>query len=284
MENAYMIRQDGKVFAVVDHPYVYYDFPQMNVKYGVWFYNHTLNAEYKRAYIDLIAYYAKEEFEIESDLVDGLKQVADDLDAPEFKEFVIAHASEIEKSFNSGVWDLKVLSDIVVREANQEFLRERYGGTYKTQSGNRDIYFRISSVGFNWYNIIWQFVYDHKSQIDFVTIVRDVASTRSAEFYKGKHGVYDQMPVDDFLNESGNPVIEWDQKEPSVQKHLALGGTICAIYSLPMNPNRAEQSFEMLLRGENKYPRFWHDMDYVLNNILDGQPVGQVILEYLDYN
>jgi hypothetical protein len=273
-----MISREGKVYSVEAHPYMDYDFVQMNLVSGLWFYNHTVNSDVKQAYIDLIAYYAKNEY--------GSVVTISSLEIPEIekiKNFIQEHYTEIEKSIEKGNSSKKEILDVLVKESNQEFLRVRYGGTYKTVAGVREIYFRVSSIGFNWYNIIWEYVYTNKALIDYVTIVRDVASTGSSEYYKGKNGEYNNMPVDAFLTETGNPVIEWKYKLPTVRRHLALGGTIKDIENLPMNPDRAKEEFACLLEAENNRPRFYYDMDYVINEILDGQPINQVILEYFDY-
>ena len=278
MCNACMISREGKVYAVDAHPYVDYDFVQLNLVSGLWFYNHTVNSDVKQAYIDLIAYYVKNEY--------GSVDAILSLEIPEIekvKRFVQGHFTEIEKSIEKGNLSKKEILDVLVKESNQEFLRVRYGGTYNTVAGVREIYFRVSSTGFNWYNIIWEYVYTNKAQIDYVTIVRDIASTGSGEYYKGKNGEYNNMPVETFLSESGNPVIEWKNKLPTVRRHLALGGTIKDIENLPMNLDRAKDEFACLLEAENNRPRFYYDMDYVINEILNGQPINQVILEYFDY-
>lgn len=128
---------------------------------------------------------------------------------------------------------------------------------------------------------IWQFVYNHKNLIDSVTIIRDIASTGSGEYYRSRQGIYNHMPVDDFITEKGNPVIEWKNKLPSVRRHLALGGRIKDIEKLPINPDRAMRDYERLLDFENSHPCFWQDIDYVVNTILDGQPINKVISEYV---
>lgn len=281
MISACMISSNGVVIPVDVHPYMDYDFVQMNLLSGLWFYEHTEDLIVKQAYIDLIVCYAKDSgFDATFDFKELLKSLETLCNnSPDFAKFLKEHNTEIERSFNNKV-KLKEVLDILVKESNQEFMRVRYGGVYKTEPGNRDIYFRISSVGFNWYNIIWQFVYDHKASIDFVTIVRDLASTNSGEFYQGKSGIYDRMPVNDFLMETGNPVIEWKDKLPTVRKHLATGGTIQSIDQLPMNPDRAQAEFILMQAEENARPRFWSSIDYVMNPLLEGAPNGLVSLTY----
>ena len=93
---------------------------------------------------------------------------------------------------------------------NEEFCRVRtsnvkfYGG-----GDNGEIYFRISSTNFNWFDTIWKVVLDNKNFIKYVTIVRDeTVGTNSEEYYvlDGKQTF--QMPVDEFLTLSGNPIIK----------------------------------------------------------------------------
>ena len=55
---------------------------------------------------------------------------------------------------------------------NQEFLRARMSDKYRYGSG-RDIYFRVSSFDFNWFNIIWKIIHDNQNQLSSVTISAD---------------------------------------------------------------------------------------------------------------
>ena len=48
---ACMISRNGVVFPVEAHPYMDYDFVQMNLLSGLWFYEHTENREVKQAYM-----------------------------------------------------------------------------------------------------------------------------------------------------------------------------------------------------------------------------------------
>lgn len=92
---------------------------------------------------------------------------------------------------------------------NQEFCRIRtsdvkYGGN------SNDVYFRISSQGFNWFNLMWKFVNDNDDFISTVTVSKD---GRARDFslgdcYKVNGTVLDHIPADEFLTLKGNPVIE----------------------------------------------------------------------------
>lgn len=93
---------------------------------------------------------------------------------------------------------------------NQQFCRVRFGGKYDSQVGNNSIWFRISSVNYNWNNTVYMFVSEmkRKLRIETVTICRDsesdsgFASGKPDYFYKARDGqVYLDMNVNEFLSE-----------------------------------------------------------------------------------
>ena len=101
------------------------------------------------------------------------------------------------------------ISDTIKKSLNQQFCRVRYGGQYKSK-GTSDIWFRISSVGFNWADIIYIFTAENyrKLHVDTIYICRDYESDNGEEldkseyFYKAKDGaVYFNMPIDEYLQE-----------------------------------------------------------------------------------
>lgn len=200
--NACMISREGKVYSVEAHPYMDYDIIPMNLEAGLWFYEHTFNEVVKQAYIDLLSYYVKSEY----GSIDALCSVNISV-LEELKSFIQEHITDLKNSFNNCDRNKKEILDVLVNGLNQEFMRVRYGGIYKTVEGVREMYFRISSTEFNWFDIIREYVITHKDFIDYVTVVSDLASTGSGEFYSSKNGVYDNMPVDDFLDSLQNVVI-----------------------------------------------------------------------------
>lgn len=113
--------------------------------------------------------------------VDTLQEYIDSLDIPTLQ-------SEIKYSFN------------------QQFCRVRYGGQYNSRAGLPELWFRISSVGYNWANTIYEFVtnFKHTHEVLEVTICRDAESdnTEDEVFYKAKDGVlYFHMPLEEYLLE-----------------------------------------------------------------------------------
>ena len=98
--------------------------------------------------------------------------------------------------------------DIVKNDTNQEFLRVRtsnmlFGGN------NNSIYFRISSVGYNWFDLIWNLIYRYRKGISDITVVKD-SNTFGGKFtnYIVDGNNITNMPTDEFITLSGNPIIE----------------------------------------------------------------------------
>lgn len=92
---------------------------------------------------------------------------------------------------------------------NQQFIRSRFGGTYDTSTGNREMWFRIGSIGFNWIDVIYIWTINNKDRynIQSISVCRDHESdfgfggSGESKFYKAKDGtVYHGMPIDEFLN------------------------------------------------------------------------------------
>ncbi len=102
------------------------------------------------------------------------------------------------------------IQDSIKWAINQQFCRVRFGGEYNTESSNNTLWFRISSVRFNWANTIYEFAADQtrKLHVQKITVCRDFESDNggntgaSEYFYKAKDGaVYRDMPIDEFLQE-----------------------------------------------------------------------------------
>lgn len=92
---------------------------------------------------------------------------------------------------------------------NQQFCRVRYGGQYDTGNSN-SMWFRVSSVGYNWANTIyvWLMSVYRKYRVQSVFICRDYESDygdregQPEYFYKAKDGTpYFNMPIAEYFNE-----------------------------------------------------------------------------------
>lgn len=102
------------------------------------------------------------------------------------------------------------LSRRIKDSLNQQFCRARYGGQYNTKPGNKELWFRISSTGYNWVNDIYIWTADHYRGLGAtsITICRDYESDHGDEeghpeyFYTARDGaVYRNMPIIEFLAE-----------------------------------------------------------------------------------
>ena len=265
MENAYMIRNDGNAIPVVQHLYGNIDEVTETLYAGEWLYEHTRYEKTKQLFINLIASYARfyEGLESSKSLISDLKAIITGYPYKYLSTgFVDAHAKEIQKAFDqlemsSGKSLMQSQMQEIIDELNQEFLRARYGGLYNTKSSSREMVFRVSSTDFNWYNIIWQFVYDHEKVIDSVTIVRDEESTGVINgFYRSKSGQeYNQYPTQDFIMEKGSPVIE---TRDMVKDFLSRAvGPLSELKELPINADRIKYRLKALRCQENKDRRFY---------------------------
>lgn len=208
MHNAYMIRNDGKEIPVPFHPYG--DPTPEGVEYTLsvceWLYDNTAHPEVKEAIIEFMASYGSSENP--DDRIQALFDICGNpRDGFLDRKFVEKHKEEIEAS--KALDDVQSFNVFICNELNQEFLRARYGGAYDTERGSKEMVFRVSSGGFNWFPHIWDFVYKHRSDIETVTIVRDPESTGVKNYYYTVGGEkVDRMPVTEFLLSKGNPVVE----------------------------------------------------------------------------
>lgn len=114
-------------------------------------------------------------------------------------------------------------------ETNQEFCRVRTSGKFLGSSTNKEIYFRISSAGsFNWFNLIWQIVYDNKQLLSYITVCTDEKSLGYDKFYTYRGTELNRLPVEEFLTLPGNPIIERavdiNKATTSLSESLELGG------------------------------------------------------------
>ena len=93
---------------------------------------------------------------------------------------------------------------------NQEFCRVRTSNfKYKYGGDNGEIYFRLSSHDFNWFDLIWNTVMKFKDDIKTVSVMRDYQTFgKQFDWCKIKGEPIKHMDVEEFLTLPGNPVIE----------------------------------------------------------------------------
>ena len=164
----YMLRQDGALLKCGDiHPYI-----KMSTKTSYETNLHTLNLHPE--FLDW--FYENTLDPVTKDLIDKFRKEP----TPELMD---------------------VLNDLT----NEDFCRVRTSN-YKVKSGgkNGQIYFRISSTNFDWFNLIWGVVAKFVHDIDNVTVMKDSQTFGGKEF----DYYYDHVPVDEFLTLKGNPEIK----------------------------------------------------------------------------
>lgn len=207
MYNAYMIRNDGKEIPVKVHPYGNPESIEETLYASQWLYKNTAHPEVKQSCLDLVKSFANQTLGIEGEFKESLLEWIDT-----FRYIVLTkdYLEEVGDLIESAtIKDQDVLNQLICDELNQEFMRVRRGGMVNSFGDSKELVFRISSVKFNWFNIIYMFVHDHKREIDSVTIAKDEEATGYENyFYKHRGEVYNQMPVDEFLEQPGNPVVE----------------------------------------------------------------------------
>lgn len=246
-----MLRNDGELFEcplfgrgdgrMAKHPYLIglgeieskkdlYQFALESLHQGAlqWFYTHTKNESTKKLILELMNFFVTN---------DETKKVF-----VKFKNDFPITGEEKKISLADAVSVYKELE----AELNQEFCRVRTSDMYYGGNG-KDIYFRISSAGFNWFNLIWTTVYENRNFISSVTVVTDPDShkTESEEFYSHNGEVLDHIPTEEFITLSGRPVIE----SLSVnKKRLANGSSLYDAYN-HTRPDRI-YSYYMALMGK----------------------------------
>lgn len=209
MANAWMIRNDGKAIPVTVHLYGALDDPEETLYAAEWLYHNTKEPATKAAIHKLVVAYAHEldpdaaPQEYESMLLYQMKHLPYKVMTPEF-------IKELNLGNDGATYDLQSINALVNDMLNQEFLRARYGGMYDSDNtSGGEMYFRISSTGYNWFPVIWEFVYNNRNRISNVTVVKDPESTGMKGMYLQHNGEkIDHMPVDEFINLSGRPVMD----------------------------------------------------------------------------
>lgn len=170
---AWMLRQGGDAFGVMHHFYVMDDEDLSSEAEVAAFLISTRSKDQNLAKYIIDAWiallienevtYDGEEAEIE----DAIKSAVNNLPYTFQYPLSVAEIINIHRE-NNQYDDVESLYDFVddVRDErsnlskrikdslNQQFCRSRFGGQYNTSRGNRELWFRISSTGYNWVNDI----------------------------------------------------------------------------------------------------------------------------------
>ena len=203
---AWMLRKDGKAIQVPVHAYGDEEDSEYILMNAEWLYNNTSSSETKSDIINLLAVYA-----VNNDCIDVSTFVNYIIENNYLQikvKFLEKISNNLEKAIDFTIsgknYDEEYFNKKVINDLNQEFCRVRAGGAYDSDGSLGDLYFRTSSSNFNWFDIIWKFVYNlyKQNKVKTVTIVRDKESTNEDKVY------YNRMPVEEFITLSGHPYIE----------------------------------------------------------------------------
>ena len=250
----YMVRNDGKVFECGSiHPYILYHVTEafvinmLDLLDAPWFLDWFLensNQDLKPL--------MKECLECLAGGVLGVSSSAEathrfGMDEDLLKLFLNQVSLEIDLKPAANVDDnylvtCEALWEELNNRTNQEFLRVRMSDKYRGGSG-RDLYARVSSFDFNWFDIIWRLVYDNQTQLSSVTISADPQAGKKIStpdlVYVIDGQPVDHMDVQEFINLSGNPLIESDEHPyvKNLEKGLPLNEALPDCGSFHNNRN-----------------------------------------------
>lgn len=104
---------------------------------------------------------------------------------------------------------------------NQEFCRVRTSNyRYKIGGDNGEIYFRISSENFNWFDLIWNTCVKFIHSIDYVTIMKDPQTFgKQFDYIIIRNNKINKFPIKEFIELEGEPLVE-NKQEITEAKYL----------------------------------------------------------------
>lgn len=215
MDSSWMIRNDGKVIAVKNHPFSSLD--DMNSILGAieWLYENTRYERVKTSIIRTFVIYTRWNLPRGS-LFDYLKKRS--LEKKPYFPSVTFFASirdEMEEMDRKLMIppledDLIKYLELSAMQLNQEFIR---AGLRRNERGNvqrGQMIIGISSVAYDWYPVISNFIRTSGLDIRTLTIVRDALNgvmTDTSYPRPERDGFYDAVPIKEMLDElkSGCP-------------------------------------------------------------------------------
>ena len=251
MGRAYMLDKNNNLIEVKYHPYGYEDDIEENTSCLYFLYKYDTNNKLKDKIKDMIFQYLIYCFNnsIDTIWVDDINDI--ELDEQTFKQVFedndiyntiagwsigINRKEVFNDLFNIFIeylkkYHFKSAFDISEYEVyidniegylalNEDYVRVRVGGRYNND--NEDcIYFRISSIGYDWGDNIMDIVFKKFSNIGYITVERDM---ESAKLNKANHKIYktkdgqpiNHLPIKDFIYQEHIPLVaSIDKKDNS---------------------------------------------------------------------
>lgn len=213
-----IVRNDGQVFDIkydrrvypLDHPYLIKDANHTSMQdvsdlihnkfhCFTWFYTHTGKGATQQAlryFIEHVVTYIDHFASNEQDKENLLS------------EFIPYRETERRIPFPVGALEDTLTTLINVNNAtNQEFLRFRVQENF--YGGNQvEVFFKVSSIGFDWGPIIEDIIFSHAPQIKNITIATDTGALPYSKNYEVKGQPLIQITPQDFMELNHTPVVE----------------------------------------------------------------------------
>lgn len=230
MGKAFMLDKDNKVIDVVYHPYGYEGDIEENTSCVYFLYKYSTS--YKNKLIQMLLNYISYCFNESEMSVPKIKTGTN-----EFKRFFDYVFEEFSMdsiaawSFNADVYNdlLNIVNNNVSDTVelmgiyhgednveayiclNENYVRVRVGGRYDDNKEDC-VYFRISSVNYDWGDNIIDVVFNKFMNVGYITIERDMESAKlskkSHKIYKTKDGQeINHMPIKDFVYQEHIPLV-----------------------------------------------------------------------------
>lgn len=247
---AWMLRQGGDAFAVMHHFYAMQD-PDLSSEAEVAaFLIKTNSKDLDIAYETIDAWLAllliQKDIDVEEDMNSLIQKAITSL--PYRFQYALSTGEIIRIHSDLGNFDstdtlydyvehiesnLDNIQQSIKDSLNQQFCRVRFGGQYN-QQGTRELWFRISSTGYNWINDIYIFTADNYKRLGAtgITVCRDYESDHGDEeghpeyFYKASDGsLYMNMPIDEFLSEEHDTRPVFSSQDIKSASKLNSGST-----------------------------------------------------------
>ena len=259
---AWMIKNDGTEIPVIAHIYADPDETDELLALAYFLWEHDTDSHpVVREFLDVWVYYTligklTSKTLLRDSIVSGVMEYLSSkpyrIFPVDFAAVVADNAGLLYKRFDGVCVDPGTIDGAdLVYSLNQRFLRARYGGRYNTVPGCRDMYFRISSVGFDWFPLIREFIKARTDMTETVTIVRDHESTGCEKYYADSgNRPYNKMMLDEFLSGCGSIRLTEEGADNNlttcVVKALASGAAVEQLLKLPANYGRVYNTIKRL--------------------------------------
>ena len=260
-DSAYMLTRSGELIStepyLIRHPILGYveclDWDNaLDASYGdwLWCFKHVENPAIRKGIQALFwsFIYGDKMSERDWSHFDDKQTVIDDfeLEGAEFTEYDMDLGYEFVNAVQNAL--------------NQDFCQVRTSSPWGFQNTlDGCIYIRITSDGFNWFDLIWRLLLDNKNAYETVTVdkcEKGEFDPKSMAVYEIKGKRIDHMPIDEFLTLSDNPVLESDsQPFFAINKKLNEALLVEKTRQELINKSRKGDAYKDTSKGKNRWER-----------------------------